>query len=162
MKLGPAIIGIIIAGGLGYLLEPSVRPALVAAPKKATDMEEKGSRPAPPEPAQPVTPVVLAAPAAPAWVATLTPDQLPAAVTLKSQVALPVAGASAPMMVPAGVQVKPVRVEGNDLVINFAGTAEGKVAVMSTDLVQLLGNKAPDAPTTPPVAVVEPTAPVVP
>ena len=170
MKLGPAVIGIIIAGALGYLLEPSLRPALLPAPAEVADKkDESGSQPA--APAQPVTPpapVAPTAPAAPAWVATLTPEQLPAAVTLKTEASLPIVGAAAPMVVPAGVQVKPIRVEGNDLVINFAGTAEGKVAVMSTDLVQVLGNAPPAAPTTPvaptapPVAGMEPTTPAMP
>ncbi|MFC7335908.1 hypothetical protein ACFQY0_01860 [Haloferula chungangensis] len=162
MKLGPSVIGIIIAGVLGYLLEPSVRPALLPTPKKVVEKADGSSTPVEIEsPAKPAAPAAPIAPAPPAWVATLTPEQLPEAVKLKSEASLPIAGASAPMLVPAGVQVKPVRVEGNELVINFGGTAEGKVAVMSTDLVQVLGNKPPEAPTAPPVAAA-PAAPEAP
>jgi hypothetical protein len=159
MKLGPSVVGIIIAGALGYFLEPAVRPALLGPPKKAAnekpEVDDKGE----PSPVQPEIPTPATIPAAPDWVSALTPEQLPEMVTLNQQASLPVAGVTAPMVVPAGVQVKPVRVEGGDLVINFAGTAEGNVPVMSTSLVQDLGNKPPIATE---VAMVEPETPEAP
>ena len=162
MKLGPAVIGIIIAGALGYLLEPSLRSALLSSPKKSVVKEPEkaaGGQPtAPPSQSiQPAETAVPGAPAAPAWVAALTPEQLPEKVKLKSRAVLTIPGSAEPMTLPAGVEVTPKRVEGNDLVITpFGGPIEGKIAVMSTDLVERLGNKPPTAPV---VAVVEPTTP---
>ena len=57
------------------------------------------------------------------------------------------------MILPAGAPVTPVRIEGTDLVISpFAGPIEGRVPVMDTDLIALLGNKPPE-----PVAANDPT-----
>lgn len=173
MKFGPAVIGIVIAGALGYLLEPSLRSALIPSPKKLVENDgPKGDgeppvtppTPNPPTapvvPATPLVPANPAVPAAPAWVATLTPEQLPEKVTLKTRAVLPIAGSKEPMILPSGVAVTPKRVEGNDLVITpFGGPIEGKVAVMSTDLVELLGNKPPAAA---PVAAVDPPNPAMP
>jgi len=156
MKLGPSVIGIIIAGALGYLLEPSLRSALLPSPNRSAENDDpKGegepdltaTTPVTPAvPAVPAPPVAPAVPAAPAWVASLTPEQLPAKVTLKTRAVLPIAGSTEPMVLPPGVAVTPKRVEGNDLVIApFGGRIEGKIAVMSTDLVELLGNKPPAA-----------------
>lgn len=158
MKFGPGVIGVIIAGGLGYVLEPHFRPALLPAPESAdvesapSDVPADASEPAPEvEPEEPVAvmepepePEPEVAPA-PDWVASLTPEQLPEKVKLLGRAVLPVQGSDEPMVLPAGVSVTPVRVEGGDLVISpFGGPMEGKVAVMSTDLVEVLGNKPPE------------------
>ncbi|MGB6219924.1 hypothetical protein [Haloferula sp.] len=157
MKLGPSVIGIIIAGALGYFLEPSIRPALLPVSTNRADEETEKVVKAPPEVAPVAVPEAPPVAAAPAWVSELKPEQLPALVTLKSEASLPVAGASAPMVVPSGVQVKPLRVEGDSLVINFGGIAEGSVPTMATDLVELLGNEPPPEAV---VAAVDPAPPV--
>ncbi|MEP4079194.1 hypothetical protein [Haloferula sp.] len=158
MKLGSAAIGIVIAGALGYLLEPSFRPALVPSAKKEGDKQaEKGGAGVVTPPAPGSNPAAPAISAAPAWVASLTPEQLPPSVTLKGEARLPIPGSAQPMVLPAGMKVKPVRVEGKHLIISFSGTMEGKLPVMETDLVQQLGNKPPAA--APAVATLPPEAP---
>jgi hypothetical protein len=163
MKIGSAVIGIIVAGALGYLLEPSIRPALMAsANRSANKGSQGGGAPAVPAPAPPAAPEAPSVSAAPEWVAALTSEQMPEKVKLKVRVELPVPGSAEPMSLPAGVEVTPLRIDGGNLVITpFGGPIEGKVAVMSTDLVERLGNKPPAAPAAPVVAAVEPE-PVVP
>lgn len=157
MKLGPSVIGILIAGALGYLLEPSIRPALLPVKTEGADEEGDEATKAPPGLAPVEVAKTPAVEAAPAWVSDLKPEQLPPLVTLKSEASLPVAGANEPMLVPSGVQVKPLGIEGDSVLINFGGIAEGRVPTMSTNLVELLGN---EPPTEVAVAEVEPVPPV--
>ncbi len=164
MKPIAALIGIALAGAAGYWLEPSIRPTLIPAPKTAGDETEAGDgaanapteeepvapQPKPePEPEPEPAPVV---PAPPPWVADLKPDQLPEKVTLKRKFEFQVDGVAEPVVVPAGVPVTPVRVEGSELVVSpFGGPIEGRVAVMESDLVERLGNQPPPVDP-PPVA----------
>jgi hypothetical protein len=93
----------------------------------------------------------------PDWVLTLTPDQLPEKVTLKSKALIPVPGSPEPISLPAGVPVTPVRIEGAYLVFtSLAGPMEGKTAIIATDLVAVLGEAPPEVP---PVASIDPAPP---
>lgn len=164
MKPVVALIGIFVAGLAGYFLEPSIRPGLIprqGAEKPETTGESGGKasdgqeQPKP----EPVVPTPYpAAPAPPAWVADLKPEQFPEKVTLKRSVEFSAPGAAQAMVMEAGTQATPVRIEGSDLVVSLVpgGPIEGRVAVMETDLVQLLGN-APPTPA-PPVADPPPVA----
>jgi outer membrane biosynthesis protein TonB len=62
---------------------------------------------------------------------------------------------------PAGTKVKPSRIEGSDVHFSVAGTAQGKVPVAQTNLVEQLMANPPPAPVTAPappvVAQKEPT-----
>lgn len=167
MKQIFAVIGILVAGVAGYLLEPSIRPSLVQERQPAgKPAPEEPEEPAPQE--KPVVPPPVSdpeppAPTAPAWVMALKPEQLPDKVTLKRAVEFSAPGASQAMVMDPDIEATPVRVEGGDLIVSLVpgGPIEGRLPVMQTDLVERLGNRPPPAtePTPggePPVAVVDP------
>lgn len=153
MRPTAALVGIVIAGVAGYFLEPSIRPSLIKVQAPQVDDEDGkseggGSEPEVPTPTPAPQPAPAPAPDAPAWVASLTPEQLPEKVTLKRKVEFTAPGAS--MQMDPGASVIPVRVEGTSLVVSpFGGPLEAKVAVMETDLVERLGNKPPEPEPTP-------------
>lgn len=156
MKFLLATIGIIGAGFLGYVLEPNLRYGLT------------GKYPAaPPVPA----PVIVnqpagagTAPAAPAYdYSSLQPSQLPEKIVLKVQAFATAPGESDALPLPAGTKVKPLHIEGSDVHFSVLGTAQGKIAVANTNMVEQLLTNPPPAPTTTPTP--EPTpvpAPVTP
>lgn len=165
------LIFAVLAGVAGYFLEPAVRPVVatlfndIEEPAKPEVVEEKPveevSQPevveeetaevaeveVPEE--EPEMPVETAEewPEIPAWVAGLTPEQLPEKVTIKKELSFAIEGAEQPMVLPSGAPVTPLRVEGEELVVSpFAGPMEGRIAVMATDLVERLGNQPPPEP----------------
>ncbi len=145
MKFFFATIGIIGAGFLGYILEPDMRPALTGQTRTV---------PSPPvavttQPAQPV-PAALT----PTYdYSTLLPHQLPDKIVLKVQAIATAPGESDALPLPAGTKVKPTRIDGSDVHFSVLGTAQGKVAVAQTNLVeQLIANP-------PPVAAPQPVEP---
>ena len=145
MKFVLAIIGIGAAGTLGYLMEPSLRPLLTkqknAAPRTASSTS-------PTSDAEPEVP----APAPDYDYTKLLPEQLPAKITLKSEANATAAGETDSVPLPAGTKVKPLRIEGFAVVFSVLGTAQGKIDVKQTDLIeQLVAN--------PPAPVVTETAP---
>lgn len=158
MKFFLAIIGILFAGILGYVLEPDMRYALtgqtpvaiVQVPPVKVEEQPAVSIPAPvPKPTYDYS--------------GLQPSQLPEKIVLKSAVVATIAGETDTLPLPAGTKVKPTRIEGSDVHFSVAGTAQGRVPVAQTNLVeQLIANPPPaPAPVTPTeVAKVEP-APVV-
>lgn len=157
MKFFLATIGIIGSGFLGYVLEPDMRPALTG---------QAPTRPAPPAatPAVPGDPVVAApTPTAPTYdYSQLQPSQLPEKIVLKVQAYATAPGESDGVPLPAGTKVKPTRIEGTFVHFSVLGTAQGKVAVDQTNLVeQLIANPPPPAVEPPPavVAQVDPTPP---
>lgn len=150
MKFFFAILGIIGAGVLGYVLEPDMRYSLTGIAPKAEPVKPK---PAAPEATEPTTPTPAPTPAAPAYdYSKLVPSQLPEKVLLKVQATATAEGETDALALPAGTKVTPVRIEGTDLVFSILGTAQGKVAVAQTNLVeQLIANPPP-----PPVVEPEP------
>lgn len=157
MKFFLATIGIIGAGFLGYVLEPDMRLALTG---------QAPTRPAPQPalPAAPVTPAAVPSPvAAPGYdYSNLQPSQLPEKIVLKVQALATAPGETESVPLPAGTKVKPMRIEGKDVLFSVLGTAQGKIAVDQTNLVeQLIANPPPPA-TTPPPAVVTQTEPTPP
>ncbi|MCU0797300.1 MAG: hypothetical protein MUF31_15350 [Akkermansiaceae bacterium] len=171
MKLVSGLVLVGAMGIAGYALEPWLSPAMISmakdkpteAPVAKVDPSAVPATGAQTPPAAPTgqtpapTPAPATWPAPPEWVAALKPDQLPEKVTLRTDLELPVPGAAKPMTLPSGAPVTPVRVEGEMLVVSpFAGPIEGKVHVMATNLVELLGNQPP----APPVAVVPEPAPM--
>jgi hypothetical protein len=153
MKFFLATIGIIGAGFLGYVLEPDLRYGL-------TGME----RVAPPVPVTVVAPApgTTAAPAPTPALAydysSLQPNQLPEKIVLKSAAFATAPGETDALPLPAGTKVKPLRIDGSDVHFSIMGTAQGKIAVAQTNLVEQLLASPPPAPVAPPV---EPTPPVV-
>jgi hypothetical protein len=158
MKFLLAIIGILGSGLLGYVLEPDLRYSLTGM----------GAKP-------PVTPVPVTEPTVTGVppVATsydysqLQPDQLPEKIVLKAQAVATAPGETDAVPLPAGTKVKPLRIEGSDIHFSVLGTAQGKTAVVNTNLVeQLMANPpppaAPPVQETPPPVVVQNDPPPVP
>jgi hypothetical protein len=153
MKFVLAIIGIGAAGTLGYLMEPSLRPLLTkqknAVPRTASSTM----------PASDVEPAVEAR--VPDYDYTkLLPEQLPAKITLKSEANATAPGETDTVPLPAGTKVKPLRIEGFEVVFSVLGTAQGKIDVKQTDLIEQLVANPPAPVVTEPAPQPEP-APVV-
>jgi hypothetical protein len=163
MKGVLAIFGLGAAAIAGYLAEPSMRYQLTGHSPHAG--ESKPGTPAPDEepgpPAAPPPPVEPTAPVAPEPIdlATLTPAQLPAQVTLK--VATEVVDASGlKMKIDAGNRLRLVRLEGDVAVVSPGSSPfEGRVPVAGTDLMeQLAADPPPAVPVEPPaVTPVDPS-----
>jgi hypothetical protein len=149
MKFLFAIIGILGAGVLGYVLEPDMRFSLT------------GMEPVAPAPPTIVAPTIV--PATPAAVprydyASLQPNQLPEKIVLTAQAFASAPGETDAVSLPAGTKVKPLRIEGSDVHFSVLGAAHGKIAVDQTNLVETLIANPPPAPVAAPV---EPTPVVV-
>ena len=150
MKFFFAILGIFGAGVLGYVLEPDMRYSLTGMAPKAEPVTPK---PVATATTEPTTPTPAPAPTAPTYdYSKLVPNQLPEKVLLKVQATATAEGETDALALPAGTKVTPVRIDGTDLVFSILGTAQGKVAVAQTNLVeQLIANPPP-----PPVVEPEP------
>ena len=178
--LGYALV-ILVMGFLGYALYPNIRPTLEnagwiaqyvpqAAPAPAVEppaTDDGGEASVPPavEPAPVPEPAPAPAPAAggiPQELVGLTPDRLPERVLLKAAVTVRDPSGGVEMQVPAGQRVKPLRVEGAEVVVSPGGQFEGRLAAAQTDLVEQI-RLLPPAPVPPvqppPVADNPPPAP---
>jgi hypothetical protein len=156
MKLFFNLLGIAVAGTLGYLVEPSVRFQLTGIQPSAVEIARN-------------TNVLLQMPdgGAPIDVASLTPEQLPQRVRLNTAVKVSDPATGSTTTIPAGSHVKLVRIErGNAVVGADGGSSTGPVPITETDLVdQIAANhfSSSDPPVAPPeVAPVVPAAPVTP
>ncbi len=147
MKLLINVLGLAAASYLGYLLEPSLRLSLTGhAPSNVEIGRNKK--------------VILQMPGDVQEIdlASLTPDQLPAKVLLKSDVKVTDVASGMNMLMPAGNRAKLVRIEGANAVVSPGeGPFYGLVPVTETDLFQQLAAnphstrttvEAPVAPTT--------------
>jgi hypothetical protein len=132
MKLFFNLFGMAAAAALGYYAEPSLRFQLTGVQPSSREIAEGKTtmiRPADGSPAIPLS--------------SLSPDQLPQTVLLKSSVKLsdPVSGVS--MTLDAGNTAKLVRVEGANLVVSPGeGPYLGRIPLAQTDLLTQLGKKA--------------------
>jgi hypothetical protein len=153
MKLLINVLGLAAASYLGYLLEPSLRLSLTGhAPSNVENGRNKK--------------VILQMPGDVPEIdlASLTPDQLPAKVILKSEVKVTDVASGMNMLMPAGNRAKLVRIEGANAVVSPGeGPFYGLVPVTETDLFQQLAAN-PHRTRTPVEAPVAPTvaAPIVP
>jgi hypothetical protein len=150
MKFILATLGILGAGLFGYVLEPDLRYSLTGmAPTPAAVPPTLPSLPT----VQPV------APTAPTYdYAALQPNQLPEKIVLKAQAFATAPGETDAVPLNAGTKVKPLRIEDTEVHFSVLGTAQGKIAVAQTNLVETLLANPPPPPV---VATVETTPPVV-
>jgi hypothetical protein len=94
----------------------------------------------------------------------LTPDQLPRQILLleDAKVADPAAGIE--MIIKAGNRVKPVSIDGNEVVISPGdGPFRGRISIAGTDLLQQIATNPPlpaASPTAPPAGESEEPAPI--
>ncbi len=132
MKLFPTLFGMVAAGALGYLVEPSLRFQLTGMQPSAVENAKNQN-------------VILKMPDGPPIdVASLTPEQLPQRVLLNTEVKVSDAASGVTMSIPAGNRVKLVRIErGNAVVSPSDGPFLGWVPITDTDLLQQLAANPP-------------------
>ncbi len=154
------LLGIVVAGALGYKFEPQLRAQLTGAPPTTEVIDET---------------VIIEGRAATGPTidpATLAASQLPEKVLLKTDAKVADSSSGIVMTIDAGNQVRLVRIEGQNVIISPGqGPFVGKVAISDTDLLARLAAKPPSPvapvvetpPMVPPAAPVapEPAAPVV-
>ncbi len=147
MKLFFNLFGMAVAGGLGYLAEPSLRFQLTGKQPTAV---EKGKN----------TNVVLQMPGGAFDLASLTPDQLPQRVLLNIDVKVADTASGVTMSIQAGNRVKLLRIEGGNAVVSPGeGNFNGLVPITDTDLLQQIAANPPTAANPPAVTPVK-AAPV--
>lgn len=154
MKFFFNLIGLALAGALGYLAEPSLRFQLTGKHPSAVENARN-------------TKVLLQMPDGEPQIdlASLTPEQLPQRVLLNTEVKVSDAASGVTMNIPAGNRVKLIRIErGNAVVSPSDGPFLGLVPITDTDLLQQIAANPPTTappPVTPPVAqpVTPPVAP---
>ncbi len=156
MKLFFNLFGMAAAGALGYMAEPGLRLQLTGNPPSAAEYAKNQN-------------VVLKMPdgAPPIDIASLTPEQLPQRVLLKTDVKVSDAASGGTMTIQAGNRVKLVRIEAGNAVVSPPGESPflGLVPITDTDLLDQIAANPPGAavaPVAPPVTVVpEPVVPPV-
>jgi len=156
MKLFPTLFGMMAAGALGYLAEPSLRFQLTGMQPSAVEYAKNQN-------------VVLQMPggAPQIDVASLTKEQLPQRVLVNTDVKVSDPASGVTMTIPAGNRVKLVRIErGNAVVSPSDGPFLGLVPITDTDLLQQLAANPPTtvasltvAPPVTPPPVAPPAAP---
>ena len=156
MKLLFAFLGISVAGISGYMVEPLFR-ASITGKESAKAVTTQPQEPLPQDPDLPTEPVEVV----PTFdYSSLQPSQLPEKVVLKSSATAMALGETDSLTLSPGTKVKPLRIEGDTLVFRVIGTAEGKIAVAQTNLVEILVANPPPPPNgelSEPVVEPEPT-----
>ncbi|MEO7101123.1 MAG: hypothetical protein ABI162_17340 [Luteolibacter sp.] len=148
------ILGIGAAGIFGYMFEPNLRFQLTGIQPASEATHEKVAieEPAAPTTPSPTTPQID--------VSGLASSQLPERVLLNAEAKVADSKSGIVMTIEAGNRVKPVRIEGESIIISPGdGPFVGKVAISDTDLLQQLAANPP-GPATPapePTAAVAPT-----
>lgn len=135
MKAFIIFIGMALAGVLGYIYEPTLRPQLLGKLPPISLPVAK-------------TPVLKPAPD----FSSLTPEQLPSSITLKAQVNVKDPGTGVTIPIDAGSNVIPKRIEGANVIVQAPQSASlFPVPVNQTDLSEILAARPPASPSRPPV-----------
>lgn len=146
MKLILILLGIGAAGVLGYIVEPKLRATMTLVPNAAVLNSILPGSQSTPGGAETIDPT------------TLTEDQLPEKVTLKSDVNFAEKSSGITMTVAAGSRVKLVSVKGKDVIIRPGDTAYTlSLPISQCDLIEQLQANPP--PTSKPPAENVPPAP---
>lgn len=147
MKLILMLCGMALAGVLGYLTEPSLRPQVTGT----ASTDGAAHFPA-------ATDEAPTAESAGIDLASLTPEQLPKMVILKQETKFSDTSSGLTMTVAAGSPAKLIRIEGNNVAVRPGVTAYTIVVPISkTDLIQQLIDNPPPPPAPPaPEPAVEP------
>lgn len=132
MKLFLYLFGMAGAALLGYYAEPDLRYQLTGIMPAGNGVQS-------------LPPGAIAID-----IASLTPEQLPARVLLKSDVKVTDTTSGVVMIIPAGNLVKLVRLDGNTAVVSSGeGQPLGTLPVTETDLLQQLAANPPVMPSAP-------------
>ncbi len=133
MKLILMLVGMSVAGILGYFAEPSLRQLLGGSQPADAQPSSSNTDPAPVENTSGVDP------------ATLSPEQLPEKVTLKTEVKFSDTSSGVNMSVAAGSSVKLVSIKGDQAVVRPGDTAYTLTLPYSnTDLIEQLNANPPE------------------
>lgn len=137
MKIPLIICIIVLAGALGYLLEPSFRSALADSPGKAPQEE----------PTDTGTDEVVMLEEPPIDVSAYAPEQLPAVVKLKQPAQFKDKASGLTIAMPVGSTAKLIRVDGKTAVVTPGETGyKILIAISKTDLLDQLATITPQAP----------------
>jgi hypothetical protein len=134
------LAAILVAGGLGYYLEPQLSGSSPERQSETETLTEPKSESPPNFPQMDLS--------------HLAPSQLPTKILINVPVKITNTDSGVVMSVEAGNHLKPVRIDGNNVVISpGSGPFTGEVAISDTDLVQQLTDHPPgpvtaDAPST--------------
>ncbi|MES2474581.1 MAG: hypothetical protein V4640_02290 [Verrucomicrobiota bacterium] len=138
MKLFLNLCGIILAGILGYSLEPNLRVLLTGQAPGKSEKAANGR-----------VIVQMGDSAEKIDLESLKPEQLPAMVRISSGLEVADSATGITMNIPAGNNVKLVSIEGANAIVSQGGTYVGKIPVMETDLLERLA----EIPSTPAATV---------
>jgi hypothetical protein len=134
MKLFPMLCGVVVAGVLGYVTEPSLRSQLtgIGSSDAVADLPEPDAG-------------GLSAADAGIDLASLLPEQLPITVILKEETQFADKDSGLTMIVAAGSSAKLIRIEGDNVAVRPGVTAYTMVIpITKTDLIeQLIANPPP-------------------
>ena len=149
MKVIMNLLGMAVAGFLGYSLEPNLRQQLT------------GKAPTPIEVAASGKIMLPLADGTQVSLEDLTKEQLPEKVVVNVPVKVTNLASGITMTIEAGSQLKLVRIENANAVVSPGeGMGEGRVPVMSTNLVKYLSANPPSAKKAPAPEKTEPVPPV--
>lgn len=149
MKLFIHLCGIVLFGLLGYSIEPNLRFQLTGM--KPSKVETAGRQK-----------VILRMGDGKGDIdiETLTPDQLPEKVMIKSNVTASDATTGITMNIPAGNLVKLIRIENGNVVVSPPeGNYQGKIPITDTDLLKQLSENPPNLGKPLPAPIPQPVAP---
>lgn len=133
MKLILMLVGMAVAGILGYFAEPALRPHLVGNSPGDSKSSAPKNDPAAVENVSGVDP------------ATLSPEQLPEKVILKTEVKFSDSTSGVKMSVAAGSSVKLVSIKDDQAVIRPGDTAYTlTLPYANTDLIEQLNANPPE------------------
>ena len=136
MKLFLILLGMGTAGVLGYMTEPKLRSKLTLAPAPGAVAPVTGGKTS----TSPASEVVVDP-------ATLTADQLPPKVTLKSEIKFKDESSGLTLSVTAGSSVKLVRIEGKNVLVRPGDTAYLlSLPITECDLIEQLAANPPPPP----------------
>jgi hypothetical protein len=149
MKLFINLCGIALAGFLGYSLEPNLRLQLTGMKPGRVEIAQNGK-------------IILQLGEGNERIdlESLTPDQLPEKVEIRSEVTVSDVGSGITMKIQAGNRVKLLRIEGaNAIVSPGEGSYSGRIPVMDTDLMDQLSKNPPTKKPAPEPAPTPPFTP---
>lgn len=136
MKVLLYFLGIFAAGAMGYKFEPQLRAKITEAPPAVAMIEETVVIDASGGVAPAAGPIID--------LASLAPSQLPEKILLKTDAKVADASSGIVMSIEAGNRVKPVRIEGESVIISPGqGPFVGKIAISDTDLLAQLATNPP-------------------
>jgi hypothetical protein len=149
MKLFLNLCGIVLAGLLGYSLEPNLRVFLTGQAPGKSELATNGR-----------VIVQMGEGAEQVDLESLSPEQLPEMVRISTGLEVKDSATGITMKIPAGNNVKLVSIDAANAVVSQGGSYVGRIPVMDTDLLQRLAEMPPVTAPEPAPVTPEPDTPV--